>query len=150
LGSDSNEINGKTIMHSNDLEPIKLTFVLEAQYILIEADWLLQITHAKKGVRRSGLERRPTSRPILPEDEPGLQASFFAKLTLEELRLRFLAPIKVITHVMAARFTQIDYDREMILVLTERGIPGKTEIYANDWESTGATQKRILRYNAML
>jgi acetyltransferase len=52
-----------------------------------------------------------------------LQASFFAKLILEELRLRFLAPIKVITHVMAARFTQIDYDREMILVLTERGYP---------------------------
>jgi acetyltransferase len=69
-------------------------------------------------------------RPILPEDEPGLQASFFAKLTLEELRLRFLAPIKIITHVMAARFTQIDYDREMVLVLTEWGIPGKTEIYA--------------------
>jgi acetyltransferase len=46
-----------------------------------------------------------------------------AKLILEELRLRFLAPIKVITHVMAARFTQIDYDREMILVLTERGYP---------------------------
>ena len=31
---------------------------------------------------------------------------------------------------MAARFTQIDYDREMVLVLTERGIPGKVEIYA--------------------
>jgi acetyltransferase len=69
-------------------------------------------------------------RPILPEDEPGLQASFFAKLTLEERRLRFLAPIKTLTHVMAARFTQIDYDREMVLVLTERGIPGKTGIHA--------------------
>ena len=30
---------------------------------------------------------------------------------------------------MAARFTQIDYDREMALVLTEPGLAGTTEIY---------------------
>jgi acetyltransferase len=74
--------------------------------------------------------RRFLLRPILPEDEPCLQKGFFAKLTPEQIRLRFLAPLKTLTHVMAARFTQIDYDREMVLVLTERGIPGKTEIYA--------------------
>jgi len=31
--------------------------------------------------------------------------------------------------VAAVRFTQIDYDREMGLILTEPGIPGKTEIF---------------------
>jgi acetyltransferase len=67
-------------------------------------------------------------RPILPEDEPALQAAF-AKLTPEEIRLRFFVPVKTLSHVVAARFTQIDYDREMALILTERGIPGKTEIY---------------------
>jgi acetyltransferase len=67
-------------------------------------------------------------RPILPEDEPALQAAF-AKLTPEEIRLRFFIPVKTLSHVVAARFTQIDYDREMALILTERGIPGKTEIY---------------------
>ena len=67
-------------------------------------------------------------RPILPEDEPSLQKGF-AKLTPEEIRLRFFVPMKTLSHVTAARFTQIDYDREMALVLTERGIPGKTEIY---------------------
>jgi acetyltransferase len=30
---------------------------------------------------------------------------------------------------MAARFTQLDYDRDMALVLTEPGIPGTTAIY---------------------
>jgi acetyltransferase len=67
-------------------------------------------------------------RPILPEDEPALQAGF-RKLTMEEIRARFFVPMKTLSRVMAARFTQIDYDREMALVLTERGIPGKSEIY---------------------
>ncbi len=67
-------------------------------------------------------------RPILPEDEPALQAGF-AKLTPEEIRLRFFVPMKTLSHVTAARFTQIDYDREMALVLTEPGIPGTTKIF---------------------
>jgi acetyltransferase len=67
-------------------------------------------------------------RPILPEDEPSLHATF-AKLTPEEVRLRFFVPMRTLSHVAAARFTQIDYDREMALVLTEPGIPGKTPIY---------------------
>lgn len=67
-------------------------------------------------------------RPIVPEDEPSLQR-VFASLTPEEIRLRFFLPMKVLSHVNAARFTQIDYDREMTLLLTESGIPGKTNIY---------------------
>lgn len=67
-------------------------------------------------------------RPIMPEDEPAFQANF-AKLTPDEIRLRFFAPVKTLPHVQAARFTQIDYDREMALVLTEPGIPGRSEIY---------------------
>lgn len=67
-------------------------------------------------------------RPILPEDEPSLQAAF-TKLTPEEVRFRFFIPMKTLSHVAAVRFTQIDYDREMGLILTEPGIPGKTEIF---------------------
>ena len=68
-------------------------------------------------------------RPIRPEDEPSLQEAF-AKLTPEEVRLRFFAPMRTLDHVVAARFSQLDYDREMALVLTDPGIPGRTEIYA--------------------
>jgi acetyltransferase len=68
-------------------------------------------------------------RPILPEDEPSLQQAF-SKLTPEEVRLRFFVPLKTLDHVTAARFTQIDYDREMALVLTEPGIAGRTPIHA--------------------
>jgi len=67
-------------------------------------------------------------RPIRPEDEPALQSAF-AKLTPREVQLRFFVPMKTLSHMAAARFTQIDYDREMALILTEHGIPGKTEIY---------------------
>jgi len=67
-------------------------------------------------------------RPIRPEDEPALHAAF-AKLTPEEVRLRFFVPMKTLSHVAAVRFTQLDYDREMGLILTEPGIAGRTEIY---------------------
>ena len=67
-------------------------------------------------------------RPIMPEDEPSMHESF-AQLTAEEIYYRFFTPIKKMSHTMAARLTQLDYDREMALVLTEPGIPGKAAIY---------------------
>lgn len=67
-------------------------------------------------------------RPIFPEDEPMLQDAF-TKLTAEQIRLRFFVPMKTLTHVMAARFTQIDYGREMALVLTHKGRAGDAPIF---------------------
>ncbi|HZH26439.1 MAG TPA: bifunctional acetate--CoA ligase family protein/GNAT family N-acetyltransferase [Azospirillaceae bacterium] len=59
-------------------------------------------------------------RPIRPEDEP-LIHDMFARLTPEDIRLRFFAPMKRLSHPAAARLTQIDYDREMALVAVKRG-----------------------------
>jgi acetyltransferase len=56
-------------------------------------------------------------RPIMPEDEPALRRAF-ELLTPEEVRQRFHVPMKAFPHTLAARLTQIDYDREMALVLT--------------------------------
>lgn len=67
-------------------------------------------------------------RPVMPEDEPRFHAAF-ATLTPEEIRLRFFTPMKRLTHVQAARFTQIDYDREMALVLTDPRAQGPGEIH---------------------
>ena len=67
-------------------------------------------------------------RPILPEDEPALLASF-KNLHPDEIRFRFLSPMRNLTHQLAARLTQIDFDREMALVLTDPGTPGTTGIY---------------------
>jgi acetyltransferase len=77
---------------------------------------------------RLGDGRELVLRPVLPEDEPAFQAAF-ARLTPEEVRLRFFTPQKTLSHVQAARFTQIDYDREMALVLVDPGIPGKAELF---------------------
>jgi acetyltransferase len=68
-------------------------------------------------------------RPIRPEDEPRLQEGF-ARLSAESIRMRFFAPIKTLTHEMAARLTQIDYDRQMALVLTTDAVAGEAEIFA--------------------
>jgi acetyltransferase len=68
-------------------------------------------------------------RPIVPEDEPALNRAF-ARLDPDEIRNRFLQPMRTMHHMMAARFTQLDYDREMALVLTEDGIPGQQDIHA--------------------
>lgn len=56
-------------------------------------------------------------RPIRPEDEP-LVHDMVAHTSIEDMRLRFFAPMKRLSHQMAARLTQIDYDREMALVAT--------------------------------
>ena len=54
-------------------------------------------------------------RPIRPEDEPGHQA-FHGRLQPEDIRFRFFNLVREIPHSQMARFTQIDYDREMAFV----------------------------------
>jgi acetyltransferase len=66
-------------------------------------------------------------RPIRPEDEPALQENF-QRLTPEQRRLRFFVPMRELRHPTAARLTQIDYDREMALVLTDDAPAGDAPI----------------------
>jgi acetyltransferase len=54
-------------------------------------------------------------RAIHPTDEPAL-IRMLSLADPEEIRLRFFRYIRQFTHTMAARMTQIDYDREMTLV----------------------------------
>jgi acetyltransferase len=67
-------------------------------------------------------------RPILPEDEPTLQA-MVKRLSPEDIRLRFFQPLKELSHALAARLTQLDYDREMAFVLADPGRAGRTTIW---------------------
>ena len=57
-------------------------------------------------------------RPVRAEDEAMFRA-FFAKVSQEDLRLRFFAPIREFSHAFIARLTQIDYSRAMALVAIE-------------------------------
>lgn len=54
-------------------------------------------------------------RPIRPEDGP-LHREFFRRLSSEDVYLRFFRPVRELSQEQLARFTQIDYDREMSLV----------------------------------
>jgi acetyltransferase len=57
-------------------------------------------------------------RPLRPEDEPLLH-DLAAHMSREDLRLRFFTPVSGLTHAVAARLSQLDYDRELAL-LAER------------------------------
>ncbi len=57
-------------------------------------------------------------RPIRPEDE-ALYENFFAAVTTDDRRLRFFGAGTNLTHGALARFTQIDYAREMAFVAVE-------------------------------
>ncbi|MBI1260891.1 MAG: GNAT family N-acetyltransferase [Rhizobiales bacterium] len=55
-------------------------------------------------------------RPIRPEDST-LIDDMLAHTDPEDLRLRFLSPLRRLPRQLAARLTQIDYDREMAFVV---------------------------------
>jgi acetyltransferase len=55
-------------------------------------------------------------RPVRPEDEPAFHAGF-ARLSPEDIRMRFFAPMKVLPDDMAYQLTHIDYDREMAFIM---------------------------------
>ena len=59
--------------------------------------------------------REVSVRPIRPEDTE-LEQAFVDGLSDESRYFRFMGPLGRITPLMLARFTQIDYDREMALV----------------------------------
>jgi acetyltransferase len=71
------------------------------------AEWSTEFDVARVG--------RVRLRPIRPEDE-ALYRDFFAKVTLEDQRLRFFTAAPSLSHRFLAQLTQIDYAREMAFV----------------------------------
>jgi acetyltransferase len=59
-------------------------------------------------------------RPLRPEDEPLLH-DLAAHMSHEDLRLRFFTPVQGLTHTVAARLSQLDYDRELALLAERDG-----------------------------
>jgi acetyltransferase len=72
-------------------------------------------------------------RPLRPDDEP-LYGPFFERVTDQDLRLRFFAPVKDFGHAFVARFTQIDYARAMAFVAIDEAsgsMLGVVRLHAN-------------------
>ncbi|MBN9443577.1 GNAT family N-acetyltransferase [Bosea sp. (in: a-proteobacteria)] len=77
-------------------------------------------------------ERRFLIRPMRPEDE-FLVGAMLARVTPEDLRLRFFAPLKSFSHTFLARLTQLDYAREMafIAIDEEGAAAGAVRLHAD-------------------
>jgi acetyltransferase len=79
-------------------------------------------------------------RPIRPEDAE-IEQAFVRSLSPEAKYLRFMSTLKELTPAMLARFTLVDYDREMALIAvdTSRGrevqIGVARYVINPDWES---------------
>jgi acetyltransferase len=67
-------------------------------------------------------------RPIRPEDEPAIHA-MFRKLSPDAIRLRFFSAMRELPHHLAARLTQIDYDREMAFVAVPAAPDSPAEVF---------------------
>jgi len=77
--------------------------------------------------------RRCLIRAIRPEDEP-LLIEMFRRSVPADVRLRFFGPLREFPHEMAARLSQINYDREMALIVTPpdgKEILGVTRLVAD-------------------
>jgi acetyltransferase len=68
-----------------------------------------------------------TLRPIRPEDA-AMEEAFVAGLSEESRRMRFMSTLHALTPAMLARFTQIDYDREMALVAVREEAGAEREL----------------------
>jgi acetyltransferase len=64
---------------------------------------------------RLGDGREVFVRPLRPDDEAMVRA-FFTKVTIEDVRLRFFAPVRDFSHEFIARLTQLDYARAISLL----------------------------------
>lgn len=70
-------------------------------------------------------------RPLRPEDEPLLH-DLAAHMSHEDLRLRFFGPVQGLTHAVAARLSQLDYDRELALLAEREGMAlGVVHLFAD-------------------
>ncbi|HEX7436525.1 MAG TPA: bifunctional acetate--CoA ligase family protein/GNAT family N-acetyltransferase, partial [Caldimonas sp.] len=101
---------------------------------VIALDARVRVRAVAAGVSRLAIRPYPTEleerielasgtillRPIRPEDEPKLRA-FYAGASPADMRLRFFMVRREVPHSELARYSQIDYDREMTFIALEDG-----------------------------
>jgi acetyltransferase len=78
-------------------------------------------------------------RPMRPEDED-IVRDFLQHVTMDDLRLRFFAPVKDFGHAFVARLTQLDYARAMAFAAfdeTTRELLGGVRLHADANYETG-------------
>ncbi len=71
-------------------------------------------------------DRPLTLRPIRPDDDQA-HHELFSKLEPEDIRFRFFRTVRELPRSDYARYTQIDYDREMAFIATREETQGRFE-----------------------
>ena len=77
-------------------------------------------------------------RPVRPEDE-SLYPPFLSRVSQDDLRLRFFAPVKEFGHAFIARFTQLDYARAVAFIAIDEAtgeMIGVGRLHANSTYDT--------------
>ncbi|MCF8197945.1 MAG: GNAT family N-acetyltransferase [Sulfuritalea sp.] len=117
-----------------ELDPVHLE---STGMLVLDAQIGIEKRERKQGLRRFAIRpypkeleqrvtwqgRRILIRPIRPEDENTL-GDLLGSLEPEDSRMRFFGAMRSLPRSQLARFTQIDYDREMALVAIERDKEG--------------------------
>jgi acetyltransferase len=86
--------------------------------------------------------RAVRTRPVRPEDA-NLVLAFFDGLSAETRYMRFMEEIQELSPAMVARFTQIDYDREMALIATTADDKGAEQMIGSARYSLAADGESV-------
>jgi acetyltransferase len=87
--------------------------------------------HLETDIEHRG--RKVHIRPVRPDDEALVVEAASTRLTTDDLRLRFFAPVRDVRQPMGARLTHVDYDREMAFMMFEEGtLVGTGRLVADD------------------
>ncbi len=76
--------------------------------------------------------RKMLIRPIRPEDEDA-HHKFLSRVSPEDMYMRFFGTVRELPHSEMARFTQIDYNREMAFIAGEKDAEGH-------WQTLGVVR----------
>jgi len=113
------DINGRLLAPTDILVELSATALPERRRLAM-APYPARMRHRVT----LGGGNRYIVRAIHPADEPALLA-LLKSLGSEEIRLRFFGYIKHFSHDMAARMTQVDYDREVSLIASRFETPAR-------------------------
>lgn len=124
------DLNPLVVSRDGGIESLDARIILDTSFVASEREQcphLVIAPYPRKYVTRWTMKdgTNVVIRPIRPEDEPA-ELEFVKRLSPETSRFRFFHIIKDMPHETLVRYCNIDYDKEMALVVElDQNIEGK-------------------------